>query len=420
MRHGRLALYVLLFFLIAINYADRIALSIGARPIALEFHISTVGMGYLFSCFLWTYVLCLIPWGFVVDRIGTRAVSAIGMTIWSLATIATGLSPTLAAIFASRLAMGAGEATAFPAAGRLVREWVPAGERGLASMIVVSGGYAGPALGSVLFAGVASALGWRGGFVVVGGIGLLWLLACRLWFRNPQGGTEDRRASVRLEGPHDQPRGLARLWRSTSMWGLFLTQGACVYTHYLFLTWMPSYLQTTRHLTIMRTGLLSAVPYAITVVASLLLAAASDRLLRDAAASGRRRSMVAAMMLVSAVVLATPFVESTWLIMIVFTISLIGTSAATGLNSALLADLLRTPDDAGKANGMLVVGGNIFGLMAPIATGYIIAATGSYNGGFVISGLLLLAGAAIVMTMTHQPIDTSGGPAVLAAASMPV
>ncbi len=180
---GRIALYLLLFLLIAINYADRIALSVGAGPIAQEFGISPVGMGFLFSCFLWTYVVCLLPWGIVTDRIGIRPVSTIGIGLWSAATMLTGLAPGLGWLFAARLAMGAGEASAFPASGRAIREWVPPAEYGLANMVVISGGYAGPAIGSVLFGWFAASLGWRGGFIALGSIGLLWLLAAVLWFR---------------------------------------------------------------------------------------------------------------------------------------------------------------------------------------------------------------------------------------------
>src|ERR1019366_5394115 len=106
-------------------------------------------------------------------------------------------------------------------------------------------------------------------------------------------------------------------------WGLFLTHGACVYSHYLFLTWLPSYLQETRHLTILKTGLFSAIPFAATVVCSLAVAALSDRLLRGRdRQTGQRRWMVAAMMLVSAVVLLTPLVSNIWLILALVTVSL--------------------------------------------------------------------------------------------------
>jgi ACS family glucarate transporter-like MFS transporter len=84
-----------------------------------------------------------------------------------------------------------------------------------------------------------------------------------------------------------------------------------------------------------------------------------------------------------------------------------GSAAANALNSSLLLDLLDSSADAGKATSLLVTGGTVFGLLAPIVTGYVIAGTGSYSGAaFVVAGGLLLAGAAVVLTMTRCPIVT--------------
>ncbi len=55
---------------------------------------------------------------------------------------------------------------------------------------------------------------------------------------------------------------------------------------------------------------------------------------------------------------------------------------------------------------LLIAGGNIFGILAPIVTGYVIAGTGSFNAAFVVAGLLLLTGATVSLTMTGNPIDT--------------
>jgi ACS family glucarate transporter-like MFS transporter len=107
----------------------------------------------------------------------------------------------------------------------------------------------------------------------------------------------------------------------------------------------------------------------------------------------------------SAVILFTPFVEDIWLLVALFTISLTGMATAISLNFSLVNDLLRNPEDSGKAMAILVVGGNIFGVTAPIATGYVIQATGSYNWAFAIAGLLLVTGATILLTMTRSPIE---------------
>jgi ACS family glucarate transporter-like MFS transporter len=413
---GRFWIYVLLFTGCTINYIDRVALSVAAGPIAAQFHVSPVGMGYLFSAFLWTYLVSLIPWGVVVDRVGTRPATAWGMAIWSLATVVTGLAWSYGTVFAMRLAMGFGEASTYPAGGRVIREWIPQRERGLATVVFNSGGYAGPAIGALLVAAAVSVFGWRGGFFTAGAIGFVWLGIWLSWFRRPEDAghlSEQERATILRErgagsdpvGGSGRGAGLVALLGCRSLWGLFVTQGCGVYAQYLFLTWMPSYLQATRHLGILKTGAYTAVPYAFAVVGTMLIGRASDHLLRGGgAATGRRRGLVAAMMLLSAVILAVPFVADIRVILLLFTLSLTGIASAVGLNIALLNDLLADAGDSGKANGFLVSGGNLFGLMAPIITGYVVERSGQYDWAFLIAGGLLLCGATVCLTLTRRPI----------------
>ena len=73
-RRGWIAL--LIFSVVIINYIDRVALSVAAKPIAAEFGFTPVQMGYLFSGFLWTYVVCLVPLGLMVERIGAKKMVA--------------------------------------------------------------------------------------------------------------------------------------------------------------------------------------------------------------------------------------------------------------------------------------------------------------------------------------------------------
>ncbi len=411
----RVWIYVLLFTGCTINYVDRVALSVAAAPIATQFHVSPVGMGYLFSAFLWTYLVTLIPWGLAVDRFGTRWTTACGMAIWSAATMLTGLAGSYAMLFATRLLMGLGEASTYPAGGRVIREWIPGGERGLATVTFNSGGYAGPAFGAVLVGAIAGALGWRAGFLVAGAVGVVWLAVWLAWFRRPEDsralGAAERALILRERGSGADPlagagsgAGIAALLRSRTMWALFVTQGCAVYAQYLFLTWMPSYLQATRHLTLLRTGLYSAAPYGVAVLGALLAGALSDRRLRAERGVAGRRRMVAAMMLLSAVILLVPLVGNIGAILLLFTVSLTGIASAVGLNIALLNDLLTEPGDSGKANGLLVSGGNLFGLLAPILTGYVVAGTGQYDAAFVIAGGLLLCGATVCLTLTRRPI----------------
>ena len=416
-----------LFLLAMINYIDRTTLSFAIGPISKEFGIGDVGKGYLFSSFLWTYTLCLIPTGMLIDKFGSRRIAGWGIGIWSLATALTGLSTGIISLLVTRLVMGAGEASSNPSGVKVVREWIPAGERGVITAIFNSGSYAGPALCALVAGAIIEAWGWRALFLLTGALGFLWLAAWLVIYDKPERvgwlGEAERRKI--LDERDVRPRagiaevpaaGLIKLLRTRTLWGLALTQGCNVYCQYLFLTWLPSYLQATKHLTLLKTGLYTAIPYAIAVVLCVGMGKLSDRLLaRAGVASGRRRNMIAVSLMIAAIVLFAPLIDGVWALLALITISLTGIATTTSLNFALVNDLLPIARDVGKAMGFVVVGGNLFGLMAPIVTGYVIQATGSYDGAFLIAGGLLVVGATATLTMTRRPMMVDVAPSMDAA-----
>jgi MFS family permease len=421
-RRGWIALF--LFCLSMINYMDRIALSIAARPIASEFKLTAVGMGYLFSSFIWSYALFLLPMGFLIDRFGTKRMAAIGIFVWSAATALTGAATSFMALIAARLVMGAGESTSNPVGAKVIRQWIPAGERGMVTSMFNSGSYAGPAICSVMLGSLVALFGWRVSFVIAGTVGFVWLATWLIFFDAPEKArwlkSEEREKIVRereakpanANDVTTETTGLLTLMRSSTLWGLAITQGCNVYTQYLFLTWLPSYLQSTRHLSIAHTGLFSAVPYAASVVLCIAAGRLSDRYLKKSGVgTGRRRNAVALAMLTGALILAVPFTSDLLVLLLVFSVTLAGIASTTSLNFALLNDLLPSSRDVAKAMAFVVVGGQIFGMIAPIATGYVIDATGSYDWAFGIAGLLLVVGATVVLTMTHAPIARGQGEA---------
>jgi dipeptide/tripeptide permease len=112
-------------------------------------------------------------------------------------------------------------------------------------------------------------------------------------------------------------------------------------------------------------------------------------------------------MLSAAVVLLAPLVDNIGLILALITVSLTGLATGISLNIALASDLLQSPRDSAKAMAIQVSGGNIFGIIAPIATGYTISWTGGYNLAFMIGGALLVVGALLTFTLTRSPIGAA-------------
>jgi len=417
MGYRRAWVCVFLFTLTLINYTDRVALSVAAKPIASEFHLSPIEMGYLLSSFLWTYVFCLIPVGLLVDRVGSRVVNAGGIALWSAATVCTGFSPGYWVMLGTRMTMGIGESTSWPACNRVIRDWFPASERGLANAIFGAGAASGPALGALMVSMVISTLGWRAGFLVAGSVGFVWLAAWLLVFDKPERVRWLRPAErARILGERDGTivpsrtgQAATPLWRllgQRTVWGLFLSQGCEVYGGYMLLTWLPSYLQTAKGLSLLDAGMTTAIPFGAAAVMHVVIGWISDRVLtHDSVNAGKRRLMVAALLVSAAIILLVPFLDSLWAIVLVLAIARSMGGGASACNFALVTDLVRNPADVGKVTSMTALGGNCFGMMGPIVTGYVVSLSGSFNGTFVVAGVLALSGAAISLTMTRKPIE---------------
>ena len=422
MTYRRAWIALLIFTAVIINYMDRIALSVASKSIVTEFGFSPVQMGYLFSAFLWTYVVCLVPIGLLVDRTGVKRMVGGGIAVWSAATAMTAATSGFLSILAARLVMGASEATTFPACGKAIRDWFPERERGLVTTLFNGGSSAGPAIGALVCAALVSAFGWRIAFVALGAIGFVWLAMWVLWYGQPEkviwlGNEEKIKILAERNGNNAQtstgyipPSSLIYLLSKTSVWGLVLTQACLVYTAYLFLTWLPTYLQSTHELSTMNTGYMTAVPYLLTLMLGLVIARVSDRALSSTAIqAGKRRNFVACMALLATSILLAPEVTELWQLLIVLMFVLTGSNTGAGLNFTLASDLLRNPRDVSRVIAMTAFGGNSFGLIAPIITGYIVAGTGGYTWAFQIAAVLLVCGVFITLFLTHKPIEPQYG-----------
>lgn len=412
----------LLFLLITINYLDRSVLPVAAKDVAAEFHFSPVAMGYLFSSFVWAYALFTLASGFFIDHFSSKRIQLVGGSIWSCATFLMGFAWSFPSLLGLRLLMGAAEATSLPTCNKIVREWVPAKERGTATACFSAGSYLGPALGALLVGSVASVYGWRTSFMVAGALGLIWLIPFAILFDRPERVSwlskaerdlivAERAGQMADFNQQTPPASVFALLAQRTFWGLAITQFCAIYCNNVFLFWLPGYLQATRDLTILKTGLFTAVPYALAAPLSIAVGLLSDRLMRRSGVTGGlRRNVVAIAMLCSAVILAAPLVDNIWLLLALTTISLTSVGTVLGLNLALLSDLLPNPRNLGKAVGTVVFVGQLAGITAPIATGYIIAWSGSYQWVFVAGSVLLIVGSTVCLTMTRKPLLVGSNP----------
>lgn len=403
-----------LFIANTLNYVDRVNISVAGPSISHEFGFGPATMGVIFSCFFYSYIILIVPMGLLADRFGSRAVSTAGMGIWSIGAILTGAMTSFPGLVAARLVLGAGESSSYPIGNRIVREWSPREERGIFTSLFNIGSTVGPAVGIMAASALVAVTSWRMSFYILGGLTLLWTLVWWAVYRSPErapwlGAQEREYILTQREPVHTAPvakMSLGSLLKKGPMWGLLLTQGCQTYAIYLFLTWLPSYLLNVRGYKMFDAGIAGMLPYLVASVGALLVGRLSDRMLKGRDLStGRRKRLMIVMMVLASCVLFVPYVQDPTLLEALLVAAILFLSAANTLNFALAGDLIFDKGSAGTAYGLLVLGGNLFGFVAPMLTGYIIAVTHEYTLSFVLAGVLLLVGTCTAGFLVNAPLQ---------------
>jgi ACS family glucarate transporter-like MFS transporter len=425
---GRAFVYSMLFIMTAINYLDRVNLSVAAGTIAKELSLSPIQLGWIFSAFLWSYIVVLIPAGYLADRFGARLLAPGAVALWSIATASTAVVTGITGLLAARVCLGTGEAAAWPVGTKTVRAWAPRSEYGVAISAISLGQSFGVGFGALFVGWLVFAWGWRASFVVSGVIGVIWALVWLATIRDPRDAKwlgEEERAHI-LKTRDDSPTaqsagGFASLLKSPSLWALTLAQGCLVYAYYMLLSWLPNYLQTQRGIAIFGSGLYTAIIYGTAVVGAIVLARVTDRIFTpEALKAGARKKAVIASFAPAMLMAATPWLESTWAVVLALTIAMTFLANAISLNAVLCNDLVRNSGNASKALALFTSGANVVGVTAPIVTGYIVSSSKAFDAAFMFTGAMLVLGAIILLVFVRGGIGETGSSAsVVAPAGKP-
>ena len=175
-----------------LNFLDRQLLSILAKPIQDELHLSDSQLGRLGGLyFALFYCLISIPVGWFADKTNRVWILSLACGLWSLATMGCGVSANYPQLVASRMAVGVGEAGGVPPSYAIISDYFPPGRRGAALGLYNLGPPIGQALGVAFGASIAVAYSWRHAFVVLGGVGVIAAIAVLAFVREPVRGGLD-------------------------------------------------------------------------------------------------------------------------------------------------------------------------------------------------------------------------------------
>ncbi|MEM5436776.1 MFS transporter [Paraburkholderia diazotrophica] len=400
-----------------VNYLDRSTLSIANHSVSTELGLSASQMGLLLSAFSFAYAFSQLPVGAMLDRFGARVMLGLGMFVWSCAQLCGGLVHTLPQFLAARIALGIGEAPQFPAGAKVVSEWYALRERGRPTGIFTTSSTIGPALAPPILTVLLLAFGWRWMFVVMGVLGIAVAIGWYLIYRNRGDVTLEPNEVRHLTEEEPLARAERKMtfaeWRglfgSATTWGMIFGFMGVIYMVWLYLTWLPAYLEHERHLTIAKTGWVVSIPYIFGTLGMLSSGFIADGLMARGMAPMRSRKWPICCGLIGAAVFTVPaaYTPTLTLAIVYLSLAMYFVNLASGAAWALVS--VATPRHLVASLGSIQnFGGYFGGSFAPFITGVVVDQTHSFVNAFLISAGVSFAAALVYMFVVRVPIVDKG------------
>lgn len=191
----RLLLWALFLIFIAnfLNYTDRQLVSALEVPISTDpaLHLTEEEYGWLWSYFTIGYMICAVPIGLLADRFNRVRIFAFCITVWSVATVASGMAQTKLVLNIARVFIGVGEAGCLVIGPSLISDYFTAKVRGRALSAFYLGLPLGGATAFILPVVLKNHCTWRQMFFLAGVPGFLVALLVVLLPEPPRGAREE-------------------------------------------------------------------------------------------------------------------------------------------------------------------------------------------------------------------------------------
>ncbi|MFH6985895.1 MFS transporter [Marinoscillum luteum] len=284
-----------------INYIDRSALSIMWPSISEDLGMSKNDYALILNIFMIAYAVGQSVSGRMFDKIGTRLGFIVSISVWGVATMLHALARGLFSFSAFRVLLGLGEAGNWPGAVKSNAEWFPVKERAMAQGIFNAGAALGSVVAPPLIALLWVAFGWKVTFIVVGAIGLLWVLPWVLVNKakpnkHPWITEEEKKyilagQSEADNNPSAEGLSMRQILSHRESWAVLISRFFVEPIWWLFVGWMPIYLAETYGFNVKEIGFFAWVPYVGAALGSLSGGYFAGRLMLNGASVDRARKL---------------------------------------------------------------------------------------------------------------------------------
>ncbi|MCG7336848.1 MFS transporter [Sporosarcina sp. ACRSM] len=389
------------------SFLDRMVITIALPFIGEDLALDATAQGLLLSIFFAGYALFQIPGGMLSDKFGFRRVVSIAIIWWSIFTSVTGMIFSYPLLLLLRFVFGIGEAALPGGSYKAIATYFPTKQRGTATGIQSTVNTLGPAIAAVVAAAIIGLYGWRVVFIVMGIPGIA--IGLYIWFKfkdNPKDHPkitkeelaeleEDEKDSI--SDKKQSGGGFKELLKKPILWQMALIWFFFDITFWGFTSWLPSYLIKEKGLSLMNTGIFSALPYLVGTIAIVFGGVVSDKI------KGNRKWAFIPGSIAGGIALFFMFQTSSLTMVIIWQclaafFMFFAQGAFWGLVVATLPAKI-------MASGSATVNcfGSIAGFISPFLMGYMIQTSGSFDTSFVMMIVALVIAAIIALTINEKP-----------------
>lgn len=354
-------------------------------------------MGFILAMFFWAYGIMQVPAGRLVDKFGIRKLYTTSFFLWAFVATAFGLATSIWMFIALRALLGVLESVSAPASMAFIGRYFDEKERGLATGIYLAGTKLGPSIGGILAAYLIGSFGWRMLFILCGLVPLVWLLPWEYYYRKLEKRLGERNVKVGDVQPSGSASGkklipLATLFKYKKTWGVFWGSAAYSYVLVLYLSWLPTYFREQMHFSLSKMGAFSGIAFGGVAIMVPLAGAAADFLIRRGIDVTKvRKGFIIAGFFMGSLIIPVPFISNPDYAVTVLLIAIVSMGMATA-NTWAIMQAVAPENTTGTLAGVQNLGGSVGAAIAPLLTGFMVSASGTFNSAFILAGVIMLSG----------------------------
>lgn len=395
-RKTSIVAFVLLYIAYCISYIDRAAISLALAQIGKDFNLQAADLGIVISAFFLGYAAMQVPGGWLSDRFGSKYVVIVTIAMWSLFTAFTSLAWSLASLIAIRFIFGIAEGGFPPASIRAIAEVFKKDSRPKMSALLLSSNYAGSMVAPLIMAPLILWLGWRHAFNTIGVAGIVFAVVYFVFV--PHLGRSDK-ANPNTSAKAESRAPMRELMKNPLLWQLMVVWFGLSCVNKGLDSWMPLYLLQQRGLDLKTVGVVAPIPFVMATFATAI----GGWVMTTFFAEREKYLLIGSSALTGIFLYAMYKAETITMLIVYQSVVYFFKSFVLAAVVALPTKLLRD-DQIGSGVGMVNLGGQSAGFVAPAIIGFIVTGTGSFDAAFgFLVGMTAMSVVVAATINTAQP-----------------